>query len=246
MRFIKADLHIHSSASYDCRVPPWAVVATCLRRGIDVFAVADHNTLSGSLAAAEIVSSPAFNEFMEDFHPGRPLPRAIVTQEVNSREGEVMGFFISRPVPRGLSFAETVAAIREQGGLVNVPHPFARIAHRRPRLELLERSADHIDAVEVFNARNAVRLDDLMALNFARRHGLGKSAGSDAHLRGEIGRGFVLMPDFDSPASFRAALRRAEPHGQKTVPLVPLATWARNWRGAWADLREQHRLTGRP
>ncbi|MEE8638857.1 MAG: PHP-associated domain-containing protein, partial [bacterium] len=229
---IKADLHIHSSASYDSRSEPWAIVATCLRRGLGAFAVADHNALDGSLAAAELVASDEFADFMDLHYPGRRHPKAVVAQEVNTLDGEAMGMFISRPLTRGLSLAETIAEIHEQGGLVNVPHPFARIAHRRPRLDFMERYADDVDVVEVYNARNFYAADDKLALDFARRHNLGRSAGSDAHLRGEIGRGFVLMADFDGPASFLESLRGAVPGGRKTPPLVPLTTWARSFRAA--------------
>lgn len=220
-------------------------MATCLRRGLGAFAVADHNHLEGSLRAAELVASAAFARFMADHYPGRPFPRVVVAQEVNAAEGELMGMFISRPIPRGLSLEETALAIREQGGLVNVPHPFARVAHRRPAVDILTRHLSLIDAVEIFNARNAVRLDDQLAWAFARRHRLGRTAGSDAHLRTEIGRGFVWIEDFADAPSFLRALRRARPGGRKTWPLFPLATWARNARGALADMRRQKELTGR-
>jgi len=221
-------------------------VATCLRRGLGAFAVADHNALDGSLAAAELVASDEFADFMELHYPGRPRPKAVVAQEINTLDGEAMGMFISRPLTRGLPLAETIAEIHEQGGLVNVPHPFARIAHRRPRLDFMERYAGDVDVVEVYNARNIYADDDKLALDFARRYNLGRSAGSDAHLRGEIGRGFVMMADFDGPASFLESLRKAVPGGRKTPPLVPLATWFRNFPAALADMRLQYRLTGRP
>lgn len=243
---IKADLHIHSSASYDSRSEPWAIVATCLRRGLGAFAVADHNALDGSLAAAELVASDEFADFMELHYPGRPHPRAVVAQEINTRDGEAMGMFISRPLTRGLPLAETIAEIHEQGGLVNIPHPFARIAHRRPRLDFMERHAAGIDVVEVYNARNIYAADDEVAFDFARRHNLGRSGGSDAHFRNEIGRGYVLLEDFDGPESFLASLKNAIPGGRKTPPIVPLISWLRSFPAALADMRLQYRLTGRP
>jgi predicted metal-dependent phosphoesterase TrpH len=243
---IKADFHIHSSASYDSRSEPWEIVATCLRRGLGAFAVADHNALDGSLAVAELVASYEFGDFMERHYPGRPRPRVVVAQEVNTREGEAMGMYLSRPLTRGLPLAETIAEIHEQGGLVNVPHPFARVAHRRPRLDFMEQYADGIDAVEVYNARSVFAEDDKIALDFARRYGLGRSGGSDAHFRNEIGRGYVLLEDFDGPDSFLASLKNAVPGGRKTPPFVPLISWLRNFPGAVADMREQYRLTGRP
>jgi len=217
--WIKADLHIHSSASYDCRTEPWAVVATCLRRGLGAFAIADHNALEGSRAAAELVASYEFADFMERHYPGRPHPRVVVAQEINTRDGEAMGMFISRPLTRGLSMAETIIEIHEQGGLVNIPHPFARIAHRRPRLDFMERFADDIDVVEVFNARNFYIQDDRLAFDFARRHNLGLSAGSDTHFRNEIGRGYVLLEDFDGRDSFLKEVR--SPDTQKVAGSSP-------------------------
>jgi predicted metal-dependent phosphoesterase TrpH len=217
-----------------------------LRRGLGAFAVADHNALAGSLAAAELVASDAFADFMELHYPGRPRPKAVVAQEINTLDGEAMGMFITRPLTRGLPFAETIDEIHEQGGLVNVPHAFARVAHRRPRLDFMERFADRIDVVEVYNARNFFAADDKLALDFARRHNLGRSAGSDAHLRNEIGRGYVILEDFDGPESFLASSKRAMPGGRKTPPVVPLATWFRSFPAAWADMRLQYRLTGRP
>jgi predicted metal-dependent phosphoesterase TrpH len=147
---------------------------------------------------------------------------------------------------RGLSLAETIMEIHEQGGLVNIPHPFTRIAHRRPRLNFMERFAGDIDAVEVYNARNSFIQDDRLALDFARRHNLGRSAGSDAHFRNEIGRGYVLLEEFEGRDSFLQSLKGAVPAGRKTPPAVPLVNWLRHFPGAWADMRLQYRLTGRP
>jgi hypothetical protein len=243
---IKADLHIHSSASYDSRSEPWAIVGTCLRRGLGAFAVADHNALDGSLAVAELVASDEFADFMDLHYPGRPHPRFVVAQEINTLDGEAMGMFLSKPLTRGLPLAETIAEIHEQGGIANVPHPFARIAHRRPRLDFMERYAASLDAVEVFNARNVYVADDRIALAFALRHGLGRTGGSDAHFRNEIGRGYVLLEDFDGRDSFLASLKNAMPGGRKTPPFVPLVSWFRSFPGALVDMRLQYRLTGRP
>ena len=109
----------------------------------------------------------------------------------------------------------------------------------------MERYAEFIDVVEVFNARNVLAQDDRLAFDFARRHNLGRSAGSDAHFRNEIGRGYVLLEDFDGRDSFLESLKNAVPAGRKTPPVVPFVTWLRNFPGAWADMRMQYRLTGR-
>src|SRR5204863_772907 len=96
-------------------------------------------------------------------------------------EGEVIGLFLEREIPRGMSFAETVAAIREQGGLVYVPHPFDRL-HSIPGAATLHRHLAEIDVFEVYNARLLFEAYNEEALRFARKYGLTAAAGSDAHV----------------------------------------------------------------
>ena len=67
-------------------------------------------------------------------------------------QGEVIGLFLESEIPRGMSFAHTVTAIKEQGGLVYVPHPFDRL-HSIPDAATLHRHLADIDVFEVYNAR---------------------------------------------------------------------------------------------
>ena len=126
--------------------------------------------------------------------PGGAL-QVIVGEEVRSRDGDLLGLFLERAVPPGLSAAETSAAIREQGGLVGLPHPFDGLRSSGgqkagPRLAAL---AAVIDFVEVHNAR-AYRDANPRAAAFAREHGVPGVASSDAHTLTRDGR------DDDDPA----------------------------------------------
>src|SRR5919108_455397 len=112
-----------------------------------------------------------------------------------------------RAGPPGLPLEESIAQIREQNGIAYVPHPFSRNRLRHVRRAVLERSVPLLDAIEVFNAREAFASDNARALAFAVRHGLPGGAGSDAHRPNEIGRAYVEIPDFTTRDEFLVALR---------------------------------------
>jgi predicted metal-dependent phosphoesterase TrpH len=135
------------------------------------------------------------------------LVSTVTGQEVTTREGDIIGLFLDEPVDRGLSADEAVAQIKDQGGLVYVPHPFDR---RRRALELaaLERLRARIDIVEVFNGRsngdcNRKAEDACQAIGAVR------GAGSDAHSLKELGRVYVELEDFEGPSDFLAKLEQA-------------------------------------
>ena len=108
------DLHCHTSASFDCLSAPAAVVRAAASRGLTHLAVTDHETVDGALEARDAARTQA------------PDLTVIVGEEVRTREGDLIALYIERAVPRGLSVTETIAAVREQGGLIGVPHPFDR------------------------------------------------------------------------------------------------------------------------
>jgi hypothetical protein len=164
--------------------------------GLGAIAVTDHNTFGGALEAAELAD-------------GRDL-LVIPGEEVKTNDqGEVIGLFLSEEIPRGLSFGETIAAIREQGGLVYLPHPFDRL-HAIPDPATLHRHLPEIDIFEVYNARLLFEAYNDEALRFARKYGLVAGAGSDAHVLQGVGTGAVRMRRFEGPEDFLLSLRTAE------------------------------------
>ena len=106
----------------------------------------------------------------------------IPGEEVKTdNQGEVIGLFLQEEIPRGLSFADTIAAIRAQDGLVYLPHPFDRL-HAIPDARTLHRHLADIDVFEVYNARLIRESFNDEALRFARKYDLTMGAGSDAHV----------------------------------------------------------------
>jgi predicted metal-dependent phosphoesterase TrpH/glycosyltransferase involved in cell wall biosynthesis len=194
--WIVADLHMHTSWSHDCSIDPAELVDHAEAEGLGAIAVTDHNVFGGALETV-------------DEARGRELI-VIPGEEVKTdNQGEVIGLFLEREIPRGLSFADTITAIREQGGLVYVPHPFDRL-HSIPDPRTLHRHLADIDVFEVYNARLLFEAYNDEALRFARKYNLTMGAGSDAHVLQGVGTGALRMRAFGDPEEFLISLRTAE------------------------------------
>jgi predicted metal-dependent phosphoesterase TrpH len=193
--WIAADLHLHTSWSHDCQIPVEELLDQAQEEGLGAIAVTDHNVFGGALEAVELAA-------------GRGLV-VIPGEEVKTDgQGEVIGLFLREEIPRGMSFSETVAAIRAQGGLVYLPHPFDRL-HAVPTAATLRDHLEELDVVEVYNARLLFEAYNDEALRFARKYGLTMGAGSDAHVLQGVGTGGVRMRTFDGPEEFLESLRTA-------------------------------------
>ena len=194
--WILADLHLHTSWSHDCTVDTEDLLDNAEAQGLGAIAVTDHNVFGGALEAVELARD-------------RDLI-VIPGEEVKTDgQGEVIGLFLSEEIPRGMSFADTVAAIKEQGGLVYLPHPFDRL-HSIPDSATLRRHLADIDVFEVYNARLLFEGYNDEALRFARKYNLTMGAGSDAHVPQGLATGGVRMRAFDGPEEFLLSLRGAE------------------------------------
>jgi hypothetical protein len=193
--WIVADLHMHTNHSHDCSTEPAALVAHAEAEGLGAIAVTDHNVFDGALETAELARGGELT--------------VIPGEEVKTdRDGEVIGLFLREEIPRGMTFADTVAAIREQEGVVYVPHPFDRL-HAIPAPATLHHHLPEIDVLEVYNARLLFDAYNDEALRFARKYGLLMGAGSDAHVLPGVGTGALRMRRFEGPEEFLLSLRTA-------------------------------------
>jgi predicted metal-dependent phosphoesterase TrpH/glycosyltransferase involved in cell wall biosynthesis len=194
--WILCDLHLHTSWSKDCRIPVGDLLDHAQANGLGAIAITDHNAFGGAREAVELAD-------------GRPLT-VIPGEEVRTDgQGEVIGLFLSEEIPRGLSFADTLAAIREQGGLVYLPHPFDRM-HAIPDSDTLHRHLGDIDVLEVYNARLLFEAYNDEALRFARKYNLTMGAGSDAHVLQGVGTGGMRMRAFRDAEEFLVSLHSAQ------------------------------------
>jgi predicted metal-dependent phosphoesterase TrpH len=194
--WIICDLHMHTSWSHDCSVGVDELLDVAEAQGLGAIAVTDHNVFGGALEAVEKAR-------------GRNLV-VIPGEEVKTDgQGEVIGLFLREEIPRGMSFADTVAAIRAQGGLVYLPHPFDR-RHAIPDPATLHRHLAEIDVFEVYNARLLFETYNDEALRFARKYNLTMGAGSDAHVLPGVGTGAMSMRAFRTAEEFMISLHSAQ------------------------------------
>jgi glycosyltransferase involved in cell wall biosynthesis len=191
---IDVDLHMHTDHSPDCATPVDVLLQTAKARGLGAIAVTDHNVISGAHEAAARADGI----------------KVIVAEEVKTADqGEVIGLFIDEHIPRGMTLQETITEIHRQGGLVYVPHPFDRM-HAVPDYEHLLSVVEQLDAIEVFNARVAVKSFNEEAVKFARKYRIPGGAGSDSHVPQGLGSVRIRMRDFDGPEEFLESLREAD------------------------------------
>ena len=209
--WIRVDLHLHTRASWDCLSDPEAIVERALERGLQRVAMTDHNHLGLSLEVHE--------KYPEIVIPG---------EEIRTKEGiDLIGLYIRKEIPKGTPAEVASRLIREDGGIVYLPHPFARGKGGSGRHA--QALAPLVDVVEVFNARLHPGRLNAPAEALAREHGKLRGAGSDAHSIGEIGGGWVEVPWHENqPQALLAALAQGDVYGATTPYWVHLAsTWAK-------------------
>jgi predicted metal-dependent phosphoesterase TrpH len=220
------DLHCHTSASFDSLSAPDAVVRAAAKRGLTHLAITDHDRIEGALRARD--AAP-------------PELSVIIGEEIKTADGDLLAVFLDELVEPGMSAAETIAAIREQGGLVGVPHPFDRFRGygRRSGADLAA-VAGQVDWIEAWNAR-VVNMPfgpdaNEKAALFALEHHLPGLAASDSHTVMEVGVAYTTVAvDPGTPAGMLAALRDVDLHPGRATFYVrawtPLAKMIQSLRG---------------
>jgi predicted metal-dependent phosphoesterase TrpH len=224
---LRIDLHVHTTYSEDCWVPLEKVIEAVSKSGVEAIAVTDHNELEGALRLAEMAPFPV-----------------IVGEEVASQQGEIAGLFLHEWIPPGLPMEETIARIRQQGGLVYIPHPLARDVPSALGRQNLEAIIDNVDIVEGFNARILWQADNLAAQQIAGQRHIPLAAGSDAHFAGEIGRAGVEVDTCTTPQELLDGLRSGHIFGRRTPYLFSVATCGLWYVDKFRDLLRRVGTTG--
>lgn len=218
--WVRVDMHSHTLHSGDSTTTIDEVVEAVTEAGINVLCVTDHNSISGVAQLVKVLEREG-------------ICRVISGEEVRTHAGEIIGLFLSQRIPFGENAMHTARVIREQGGLVYVPHPFDPMRRNISEAALNDLTqAGLVDAIEVFNAKTSLQSLNARAQRFATDHDIAQGAGSDAHVPLAIGSAFVDMPDFDGPNDFLNALRRGHvvghhwdeprPWAPRIVPSTPL------------------------
>ncbi len=209
--WLLVELHLHTNASGDSLIEPQQVIDHCRQVGIDRVAITDHNSIAGALTAKALAPE-----------------MVIIGEEIETTQGELLGYYLREGVPAGLAPMEAIKRLRAQGAVISVSHPFDHTRGPRWTYDQLTAIAPHVDALEIFNARCFSNKPNRQAAEFARQQGLPGTAGSDAHSFNEIGRAALHVPSFNHPESFLAALQQAQPQTRLSPAWVHLSSqWAK-------------------
>jgi len=213
--WVRVDLHSHTMWSGDSTTTPEEIAAAVDAAGIDVLCITDHNAVAGAQRLMGELSC-----------------RVVIGEELRTTAGEVIGLFLKERVPMGMTPMATAHAIRDQGAVVYVPHPFDPMRRNLAEAALIELTeAAMVDAIEVLNSKTSLPSLNQRAADFAQQYGLRPGAGSDAHVPLAIGAACVEMPDFDGPDEFLRALEQGRILGHHwdeprpwTARIVPSVT----------------------
>lgn len=173
---MKADLHIHSSFSYDAISSPKEIVDFAIEKGINCICITDHGEIKGAIEAMKY-------GFDKDI-------LVVPGIEVVTSLGDLIGINIKRKIPENLTMKEAIKEIRKAGGIAIIPHPFRKMfmGFRGSEKDLKVLQSD---AIEGFNASDIFMSSNNRAYNFCLANNFSFTAGSDSHRKEFIGRGYI-------------------------------------------------------
>ncbi len=206
---VRIDLHVHTRHSHDSAAPVESVLRRCRDSGLGLVAITDHDNIRGGLEARD--------------RGGLPV---IVGEEIKSSKGDVIGLFLEESVPPRLTPLETVSRVKEQGGLVGIPHPFDRIRPTAMGLKALLEILPWVDFLEGYNAHTMLPADNRKGAEFAALNSLPSVSCSDSHSALELGRAYTEVPaeDMDgTPEGLMRAIRSGTCVGRRPPPWLLLA-----------------------
>ena len=177
---MKCDFHIHTHYSFDGSASPQDIVDVAIEKGINCLAITDHRELKGAVIAKEYAKDKSI--------------LIIPGIEINSRQGDILGLNLKEVIPDKLSARETVKRIKGQGGTVIISHPFGFMCSFNKKM--LKDMLLEIDGVEVLN-NSLFRGNNKKALEFAQKHNLAFTAGSDSHSLNSVGKAYLEIPGED-------------------------------------------------
>jgi predicted metal-dependent phosphoesterase TrpH len=209
----KVEFHCHTIHSKDCLVSLEDLHASAIKKGLDRVVVTDHNSIEGALKAVELDPQ-----------------RFIAGEEIMTRQGELLGMFMSELIPPGMPAMKTIELLRAQGAFISVSHPFDTFREGGWELSDLAEITPYIDAIEVFNSRCMWPRFNTHAADYAMQHNLLSTVGSDSHSTSELGTATLILPEFNDTASLKVALRTAQFSTHYSGPWVHFYSRYAAWR----------------
>ncbi len=173
----KIDLHTHSTASHDGGISADQYARILSTNVLDVIAVTDHNSIDFAVGLQKMLGD-----------------RIIVGEEIMTTGGEIIGLYLTKKIRPGHSPLETIKQIKDQGGLVYVPHPFESV-RKGLHPGTMEELVDYLDMVEVCNGRAFLQNRSAQTVIWAKLNHIIGASSSDAHgIRG-LGKTYTRVKE---------------------------------------------------
>jgi predicted metal-dependent phosphoesterase TrpH len=153
-------------------VSPRHLLRFALANALNFLILTDHDTIDGSLALRREVKRK------------KVALEVPIAAEYKTSHGDIIAVFIEEEI-QARELTSFVSEVQEQGGLLLLPHPYNN--HKD-----VERLAEIVDLIEVFNSRSS-EANNEASLKLALRHAKGQYWAPDAHISGTLSRALVSV-----------------------------------------------------
>jgi len=214
----KYDLHIHTHHSSCSRIKPNKLLKIAKKRGLNGIAITNHNTIKGGEEVKKLNKDKNFE--------------VIIGAEIKTDKGEILGLYLKNEI-QSRKAEKVIDEIHKQGGIAIAAHPFTW-GLLRTQCKFGRKELKKIDGFETFNARNMFRWENELAVEFAQKHDLAQTAGSDSHYYYEIGKAFTLFK-----GSLRDAIKKRNTIVMGRIAPLPFGRAFSMFNKIWSKVKRK-------
>lgn len=203
---IKCEFHVHTRYSKDSILNKYMILLMCKLRKIKLLAITDHNEIEGA---------KKYKKFLKKFNI-----EVIIGEEIMTEDGEIIGLYLTKKIEQGLSIGKTINQIKEQEGLVYLPHPYDEKRYKTVlNSQKQEENKEKIDFIEIHNGRNIKEEYDKKQEEIQKELGIIPIIGGDSHTFFEIGRNYIKM-NYDGKERLIQNIKEAQFHKAKCIKVA--------------------------
>lgn len=177
---VKAEFHVHTNFSNDSLLNKYLILLMCKIKQIGLLAITDHNEIEGAVRIGKFLNKYGIE--------------VIVGEEIMTSSGEIIGLYLTDKIEPGLPVEETIKKIKDQNGIVYLPHPFDEKRYKTVlNSKMQEKYKEYFDFIEIHNGRNINLKFSNRQKELQQKMKINKIIGSDAHTFIELGRNYIEM-----------------------------------------------------